>query len=150
MKYTASDISNYLKKYWTPWVFETWAGRSIVYSVYLDKQGLLTPEYPGGMYKYEMCTDIPEGETMLDFRAAHERLAYMPFYEICAALADQASKPIEYHQARFLVDYYHDESIELMDPDIMETLYTVGYNEYDFFAAYLIAHREKYGVDFII
>lgn len=150
MKYTARDIREYLKRYYTPWVFETWAGRSIVYAVFIDKQGQLTTEYFEGMYKYEMCTDIPEGETMLEFRAKHERLDYRPFYEICAALADQVNKPIVYHQARFLVQNYHDECIELMDADIMDELGAAGYNnEYDFFAAYLTAHREKYGVDFI-
>lgn len=151
MKYTANDIYEYLKRYYTPWVFETWAGRSIVYAVFIDKQGLLTPQYAGGMYKYELCCDIPEGETMLEFRAKHERLDYRPFYEICAALADQVNKPIEQHQAHFLVDYYYRECIGLMDADIMDALDAAGYNnEYDFFAAYLIAHREKYGVDFIV
>lgn len=152
MKYTAHDIREYLNRYYTPWVFETWAGRSIVYAVFVDKQGILTTEYAGGMYKYEMCLDMPAGETMLEFRAKHENLDYQPFYEICAALADQASKPIEYQQARFLVDNYYDECTELMDTDIMETLLdrTYYYNRYELFAAYLVAHREKYGVDFII
>lgn len=151
MKYTATDISNYLKTYYTPWVFETWAGRSIVYAIYIDKQGLLTPEYPGAMYKYEMCCDMPEGETMLDFRASLERLDYQPFYEICAALADQANKPKEEHQAIFLVDHFYSECLQVMDADIMDSLDAVGYdNEYKFFAAYLVEHRKKYGVDFII
>ena len=151
MKYTASDISEYLKRYYTPWVFETWAGRSIVYAVFVDKQGVLTTEYAGGMYKYEMCLDMPAGETMLEFRAKHECLNYFPFYEICAALADQVSKPVEQHQARFLVDHYYSECIGLMDSDIMDALDAVGYdNEYKFFAAYLVEHRKKYGVDFII
>ncbi len=151
MKYTATDISNYLKKYYTPWVFETWAGRSIVYAVFIDKQGLLTPQYAGGMYKYEMCCDIPEGETMLEFRAKHERLDYRPFYDICEALADMVSKPIQCHQARFLVDHYYSECIGLMDSDIMDALDAAGYdNEYELFTAYLRLHREKYGVDFIV